>query len=242
MPGIIAAVLYLMEVPYKGKNGLTYLLKPALWFIVGTLVAFISQRIYIVLSGIPDGSVFYSSLTSNLLWYRLWPNSSFSSGILPGIVWVSLPTWLVICISLWSHKGYWHPIRLVFLFAAVFVIFLGGVIVSLKIGGGANLHNMDAYFILLLICTAYLVFARYRTENGEPAQPVSLPWLLVLALIYIPVWTYLQFGIGFATYDWRERKKCWIVCRLTWMQPMLRVGRYFLLHKDILSPCTWWMA
>jgi hypothetical protein len=71
----------------------------------------------------------------------------------------------------------------------------------LKIGGGANLHNMDAYFILLLILTAYLVFARYRTEVGERARPVSLHWLLVAALLYSPVTTYLQFGIGFKAYD-----------------------------------------
>lgn len=201
MPGLIAAVLYLMEVPYKGKNVLTYLLKPALWFIVGTLVAFLSQRVYIALSGIPDSSVFYSSFTSDLLWYRLWPNSSFYFGIVPGVIWVSLPMWLAVYVALRSSKGDWHPLRLALIFAAVLVILLGGVIVSLKIGGGANLHNLDAYFILLLICVAYLVLAGYRSETGAIARPVSLHWLLVLALMYSPVSTYLQFGIGFKTYD-----------------------------------------
>ncbi len=201
MPGLIAAVLYLIEVPYNRKNFWSYLLKPALWFVVGTLTAFVSQRIYIVLSGIPDSNVFYTSLTSDLLWYRLWPNSSFSFGILPGIVWVSLPMWFAIYILLRSHKKDWHPVRLIFIFAALLIVFLGGIIVSLKIGGGANLHNMDAYFILLLIFTVYLIFARYRTENGDLAQPTSLHWLLVLALIYSPVSTYLQFGVGFKTYD-----------------------------------------
>jgi hypothetical protein len=201
MPGILAAVLYVMEVPYQGKNFFRYLLKPALWFVVGTLTAFVFHRIYIALSGIPNSDVFYSSFTSDLLWYRLWPNSSFSFGILPGIVWVSLPFWLTIYVSLRAQKGAWHPIRLMLLFAAGLVIFLGGIIVSLKIGGGANLHNMDAYFILLLICTACLVFARYRRENGEAAQPVSLHWLLVLALMYSPVSSFLQFGVGFSSYD-----------------------------------------
>jgi hypothetical protein len=207
MPGIIAAVLYLMEVPYQGKSPFRYLLKPALWFSVGTLVAFLSQRIYIVLSGIPDSNVFYSSFTSDLLWYRLWPNSSFAFGILPGIFWSSLPLWLVIYISLRSSKGDWHPLRLLLLFAALLAVLLGGVIVSLKIGGGANLHNMDAYFILLLICTAYLVFARYRRENGGPAQPVALHWLLILVLLYSPVSTYLQFGLGFKNYDSARTQK-----------------------------------
>jgi hypothetical protein len=201
MPGIIAAVLYLMEVPYQGKNVFRYLLTPAVWFVIGTLTAFVSQRVYIALSGIPDSNVFYTSFTSDLLWYRLWPNSSFSVGILPGIVWVSLPVWLAIYLWLRSRKAEWHPLRLVLIFAALFMVFVGGLIVSLKIGGGANLHNMDAYFILLLIFTAQLLSARYRTETGERPQPRSLHWLLVLALMYSPVTTFLQFGIGSVTYD-----------------------------------------
>jgi hypothetical protein len=201
MPGIIAAVLYLMEVPVSGKSVWSYLLRPALYFVIGTLTAFAAQRVYIALSGIPDSGAFYSSLTSDLLWYRLWPNSSFSLGILPGAFWVSLPAWVAMGLLLWSRKGDWHPIRLILIFAALLVVFLGGILVSLKIGGGANLHNMDAYFILLLIIVAYLICARYRAETGELPQPVPVHWLLVLALMYSPVSTYLQFGLGFKTYD-----------------------------------------
>ncbi|HLO28807.1 MAG TPA: hypothetical protein VK249_06715 [Anaerolineales bacterium] len=207
MPGLIASVLYLMEVPYKGKNFFSYLLKPALWSVAGTLTAFVFQRIYIALSGIPDSSVFYSSLASDLLWYRLWPNSSFSFGILPGVVWVSLPVWVAIYILLRSDGGAWHPLRLILIFGALFIVCVGGILVSLKIGGGANLHNMDAYFILLLIITTYLIFARYRKENGELAHSTPLHWLLVLALIYSPVATYLQFGVGFKAYNVTRTEK-----------------------------------
>lgn len=207
MPGIIAAILYLMEMPLAGKSIWRYLVKPALWFGAGTLFAFLAQRLYILLSGVTDTRLFYTSFISDLLWYRLWPNSSFSFGILPGIVWTSLPLWLVIFLSLRSHKSDWHPIRPIFIFAAILVICVGGMIVSLKIGGGANLHNMDAYFILLLIFTAYLVFARYYSENGGLARPNSLHWLLVLALMYSPVSTYLQFGLGVKTYDPNETQK-----------------------------------
>jgi hypothetical protein len=201
MPGIIVAILYLMEVPFQGRSLMRYILKPALWVLVGTLVAFLSQRLYIALSGVTDTRLFYTSFISDLLWYRLWPNASFSFGILPGIVWTSLPLWVLIYLSLRAHRRDWHPLRLLLIFAAILVICVGGIIVSLKIGGGANLHNMDAYFILLLIFTAYLLFARYRTEGGELAKPMRLHWLLVLALLYSPVTTFLQFGIGFPTYD-----------------------------------------
>jgi hypothetical protein len=85
--------------------------------------------------------------------------------------------------------------------AALLVLFLGGLVVSLKIGGGANVHNMDAYFSLLLIVFAYLVFARYRTENGGVAQPVALHWLVIVLLLINPVWSFIQFGVGFGSYD-----------------------------------------
>jgi hypothetical protein len=201
MPGMIAAVLYLMEVPYQGKNPWRYLLKPALWFITGTLIAVIAQRIYVALSGVPDTGIFFTSLTSDLLWYRLWPNASYFLGIFPGALLASLPIWIVIFIVVRSRKNDWHPMRLVLIFAALFVLFAGGLVVSLKIGGGANLHNMDAYFSLLLIILAYFVFARYRPETGEIAQPVPLHWLLILSLIIMPAWSYLQFNIGSVNYD-----------------------------------------
>ena len=199
LPGMIAAVLYLMEVPYRGKSIWSYLLKPALWFGVGTLIAFVAQRAYIALSGIPDGGIFYTSLSSSLLWYRLWPNASYFLGILPGAVLASLPIWIAMAVVIRSRRSDWHPLRLILILAALLVLFLGGLVVSLKIGGGANLHNMDAYFSLLLIVFAYLVFARYRPENDGAVQPVSLHWLLVIALIVMPAWSYLQFNIGFRT-------------------------------------------
>jgi hypothetical protein len=55
-----------------------------------------------------------------------------------------------------------------------------------------------------LIVFAYLVFARYRLENGELSPKVVLPWYLVLAVIVIPAWSYLQFNIAFKTYDQKE--------------------------------------
>lgn len=201
MPGMIAAVLYLIEVPYQGKTLWRYLLKPALWFVIGTLIAVGAQRIYVALSGVPDTGIFFTSLASDLLWYRLWPNASYFLGIVPGALLASLPIWIGILIVIRSRKNDWHPLRLALIFAALLVLFAGGLVVSVKIGGGANLHNMDAYFSLLLIVLTYLIFARYRPENGEAAQPVSLHWLLIISLIIMPAWSYLQFNIGSVNYD-----------------------------------------
>jgi hypothetical protein len=165
-------------------------------------VAFLSQRVYIALSGIPDSQSFYSSFSSDLLWYRLWPNASYFLGLIPAAFLVSLPLWITIYLVLRTEKREsWNPIRLLFIFAALFVLFLGGLLVSLKIGGGVDVHNLDAYFVVLLIVFSYLIFARYRLENGELSKPIGLPWVLVLALILMPAWSYLRFNIRPQVYD-----------------------------------------
>ncbi|MBK9924815.1 MAG: hypothetical protein IPP66_05925 [Anaerolineales bacterium] len=200
MPGVIAAVLYLLEVPFTGKNIWGYSLKPTLWFIVGTLTAFISQRVYIVISGV-SAELFYTSLSSNLLWYRLLPNASYFLGVLPAAVLASLAMWLVLYLALRGRRNSWHPIRLLALFAALLALFIGGLVVSLKIGGGADLHNFDGYWVLLLLVAGYLTFARYRREDGQFDEPVYLHWLVVVLLFIVPVWSQLGSNAGIKTYD-----------------------------------------
>lgn len=200
MPGILASVLFLLEVPYQGKNFWRYLLKPALWMAVGIGVAFATQRIYIALSGIPDPDFFYTSLTSNLLWYRLFPNASYSVGVLPAALIVSLPIWVSIFLVLRKRRADFHPLRLGLILAALLALFAGGLVVSMKIGGGVDIHNMDAYLSLLLIVFSYIVFKQYVPETGENAAFV-FPWWLTVLLIAIPAWFLVGSSVGLKSYN-----------------------------------------
>jgi hypothetical protein len=201
MPAMIAAVLYLLEMPLNGKSPWQYLRKPALWGIVGTLTAFVFQRIYIAISGVADSQYFYTSVASTLLWYRLLPNATYPMGIFPAAILASFAMWLAMYLVIHTRKGAFHPLRLILLITALGVLFAGGLIVSLKIGGGADLHNLDAYFVVLLIAFMYLVFSKYGTEDGAPAHPVQLQWLVVVMLIVVPVWSGIQSNIGLRSYD-----------------------------------------
>ena len=205
VPGMIAAVLYLLEVPFNGKNFWRYIFKPASWFFVGTLTAFASMQIYIAFSGIPNPEDFFTSLSSPLLWYRLLPNESYAFGILPAAIFVSLPMWIVLYAQFRSRRADWHPVRIFFIVAALLALFVGGLIVSLKIGGGADLHNLDAYFTMLLIVFSYLVFARYtpetRTAETRTAEFIPLPWGNAMSVIVIPILFLTQSSIAFKTYD-----------------------------------------
>lgn len=201
VPASIAAMLYLLEVPYERGRFWKYVSVPALWIGAGTGAAFIAQRIYIALSGVPDPSVFFTSLESDILWYRLLPNPTYALGVLPGILLVSLPLFIVIVLVLRRQPGDWHPVRLAFMFLGLLGYFLGGLIVSAKIGGGGDLHNMDTYMILLMIVASYLSFGRYRPQHTPQAVPIAMPWFVLLLLVLIPVWFAGQVSAQFASYD-----------------------------------------
>jgi hypothetical protein len=200
MPALIAAVLYVLETPFQGKTLWQYLWRPALWGIVGTLTAFAVQRLYVTISGV-DSQYFYTSVASDLLWYRLLPNATFPTGLLPTAILTSLPMWVAMYLVLRADKGAFHPLRLSLLIAALVALFVASLFVSLKIGGGADLHNMDAYFIVLLIVFPYLIFARYAREDSAAPQPVALPWLVIVALLIFPAWAAIQPNLGLITFD-----------------------------------------
>jgi len=168
VPGLLVSALYLMEVKAKGNPVWRYLYPPAIWVLVGTGVAYASQQAYQLWSGNPQ-AWFGSSFTSNLLWYRLLPNQTFPLGILPSALLVSLPFIGLMIMRLISHWQEFHLIRILGLAAILGVLFVGGVIVSVKIGGGSNLHNLDAYLTLLFVIGSYVFFNRFQPD--QPAQP-----------------------------------------------------------------------
>jgi hypothetical protein len=171
VPGMIAASLYFFEErvggseisgvdsrrPISWRVLIQYLLPAISWIALGTVMAFASQAVYIHLSGI-QVEAFTSSFSSDLLWYRLWPNSTFPLGILPAILIVSLPIFAILIQGL--KKMHW--IRKLGLLTILFILFVGGLVVSTKIGGGSNLHNLDAFLVLLMVAGSYVLFGQVR--------------------------------------------------------------------------------
>jgi hypothetical protein len=172
VPGLLAAALYLMETRLKDKPVWQYLIPPAIWVVCGTVIGYASQLAYQYWSGNPL-AWFGSSFTSDLLWYRLWPNVTFPLGILPSAILVSLPLIGLMLLRLARHWKEYHPIRLLGLAAILGVLFVGGNVVSVKIGGGSNLHNLDAFLTLLLVIGSMLFFNRLVPDQITQSPTVS---------------------------------------------------------------------
>lgn len=193
LAGSLAALLYILETPRMKKSIWNYLLPPVGYVLTGTATAVLVYFGYVQNSGNPV-SDFGTSFSSSLIWERLWPNASFSLGIIPGIVFVSLPLIVMACARLIRSRGAWQPIRLVVVAGILWVFLIGGVVVSVKIGGGNNLHNLDAFLLLLWVAASTILAERF--EPDAPRMATAVRWVPAwLALVVLVPTIFTLFSI-----------------------------------------------
>jgi len=189
VPVFLTIALYFFEMSWRGKETIwQYLRRPIVWGLSGLVSASIAYFGYIVVSG-NEANKFSSSFTSDLLWYRLWPNPTYQVGILLAIIIVSFPSWVAVTKRSKSVFKTWPRIILLLLGGMVGILFVGGLIVSVKIGGGSNLHNMDAYLVLLMIVTIYMFWAQDKMDlsvfNAIGQEKFSA--IILAAIIITPI-------------------------------------------------------
>lgn len=188
VPAMIAASIYFIEEPSaKRKISLRYLIKPFLWVAAGTLIAFLSQAMYVLWSGNGKNlSSFGSSFFSDLLWYRLFPNPSYALGVLPGILLISLPIFIIIFIDRHRISRNVASLSRFGILAILSILFIGGLVVSVKVGGGGDLHNMDAYMVLLAITAVLLSHHSLDiTSESHTGRPFFWPSFILAAVVPI---------------------------------------------------------
>lgn len=193
VPGLLAVLLYLIEAPKEKRPLLRYLLPPAIWALAGVAIAFATQKLYILISGNPADQ-FSSSFSSDLLWYRLWPNSTYAPGILRAVFYVSLPLLLLFIFFFIRNIRSVHPIRWLGMAAILGVFLVGGIVVSVKIGGGSNLHNLDAYLALMAVLGAAVGFGCVKVDRPEKARSLHVNPVLVGLILLVPAWTAILEG------------------------------------------------
>jgi hypothetical protein len=181
VPGILAGCLYVLETPRGREAWHRYFRLPVAWVVLGTGVAVLTQAVYVALSGL-GADRFTSSFSSDLLLYRLLPNATYAPGVLPAALLASAP----MALAVWRTRAAWAG-RIdrwsgIFLAGSLAILFLGGLLVSSKIGGGSNLHNLDAYLVLLLLVGGVLAVGpslRSPDEVGKGDLASSVSALLV---------------------------------------------------------------
>ena len=103
-----------------------------------------------------------------------------------GLLLVTVPLiWLLV---LYLRKGQWKPnVWQVLAFSGPLLAFLVvGLIVSVKIGGGSNLHNLDMFLITLVIVAALAWEAGLGKDFGAMIKASPAVRNLVLLVLVIP--------------------------------------------------------
>jgi hypothetical protein len=181
VPGLLAVALYLLEEPVHDYASLfQYLKKPIIWMVAGLSAAILGWLTVTLVTG-SNLKESGSAISSLLLWYRLLPNPTYRFGILPGILFVSIPTLLVIGWGM--RKSNLHILRLVGLGGILLVLFIGGLVSSIKVGGGSDLHNMDAYTVFVLIIAVYFYFQKIAVDSAASSR--SIPVILAILTLII---------------------------------------------------------
>ncbi len=122
-----------------------------------------------------------------LLWDLLWPNTTNRQGIVLSLALLALPfSLLILTISHslpWKLNG-WQKLLL---WTELLAFFAVGVIVSVKIGGGSNLHNLDMFLITLLLIAGLVWRAGGKKfVFFDPLQKTDwwIAGLLILMVLY----------------------------------------------------------
>lgn len=185
VPAMLAIALHLLEQPVAAqKNIWQYLKHPVLWTLAGLSSALLSQFLYIYWSGNAENAGdFGSSFTSDLIWSRLLPNVTYPLGVLPGILIVTSPLLIFLAYMLAGRRSDLHGVRVLGLFSMLTVLFFGGLVVSTKIGGGADIHNMDAFMVLLAVVSCSFFAGQVSVEADRSAWRQVPVWVIVIAAL-----------------------------------------------------------
>lgn len=121
-----------------------------------------------------------------LLWSRLLPNETYGPGILFGLILAVIPSIVVLVYFVKSGKWQMQPLQKVSIVLPLLAFFIVGLIVSVKIGGGGDLHNMDMFIIGLLFAAA-MAWANggYEWISATNSMPVWLR-ITMVALFALP--------------------------------------------------------
>ncbi len=186
MPAVVAIVIYILQTTISKKKLLNYIKWPLYYSISGGVTSFGIYLIYMntmgfvipFLNPVMDYAYFL---------YKLWPNAGYM-GLLAGISLLSLPVLLITSYVVWKYRKNFHWLRLLMILGILALFFAISTIISLRAGGGYDLHNYDTFLLLLLITGCY--FGMHAVQMDAPlklGKTILMNYGAVVVLLVIPV-------------------------------------------------------
>jgi hypothetical protein len=195
---------------YAGISRWTWMFAPAAWTVLLALFDTVSDKgwkriqkpIFLGIAGAVSGLLsvgvmrmafpqpgasLSTSLSQPLLWDRLWPTATNPIGIIPSLTFFAGP---LLIFLIWSLAK--KVVRLDWLsilgLTVVLAGFLGaGLVASVKIGGGSNLHNLDMFLVSLVLVAGILIYQR-----GDLDRLPRFSLALIAVILFLPIWFTVQ--------------------------------------------------
>jgi len=192
---------------YAGISRWTWMLAPAAWGVLWTLFdedanqvfwQRIKHPVFFALAGMAGAGlsqvfmsgafprpepVYATSLNQPLLWYRLWSSATNPTGVVNGLIYAVGPLLLWLLVMALRARTKWDWIKTIAVFGALGVFLAAGLVASVKIGGGSNIHNLDMFLITLVLLLGWIV-AEKKFFHHLPGYS----WTLFAVILFLPVW------------------------------------------------------
>lgn len=120
-----------------------------------------------------------------LIWDRLLPNTTFPPGIILATLMATAPVALLFGYLIASKRWDLNIWQWLAIGGGLFAFLVVGLVISTKIGGGSNLHNLDMFLIGLLF-TASVAWEKSGTAWLKKLNFASWPGFVLLAAVAIP--------------------------------------------------------
>ena len=121
-----------------------------------------------------------------LLWERLLPNATFGPGILLALLIAVSPLIAILIYLVATRRWKLDILRGAVILLPLLAFLIVGLIASVKIGGGGDLHNMDMFLVTLVLVAALAWRAGgYQIFDHLEQQPAWLRGVLVLMVIIL---------------------------------------------------------
>lgn len=197
-PGLWAgciALLYEFE-PDFSKEGMKKLVKPIGLALSGyfggqilryliRMITVSSNRIRLVINPVSRAT------RQPLLWQRLFPNPTYPPGILLGLAWAILPMVIILVVLVIQKRWRLNWLQKLAMLGIGGAFFGVGLVASIKIGGGSNLHNLDM-FLILMVMIASVAFNHLL--DAIKNQPRNFWMMALICLTLIAPTTYALQG------------------------------------------------
>ncbi|HEY2982273.1 MAG TPA: hypothetical protein VGJ22_13895 [Anaerolineales bacterium] len=137
-----------------------------------------------------------------LLWYRLLPNPTLGPGILLLMVMITGPLIALLIYKIWTRRWRLDTFQLLSVWGILLGFLCTGLVISAKIGGGGDLHNLDMYIASLIFVITLGLTSQIQEPQVQRWPAWTLAMLCLLAIL--PAYRFTPFSPSAGSDAWLD--------------------------------------